>query len=203
MDEKKYHHGDLKNALIQAGIAVLARDGVNALSLREVARQAGVSHAAPYAHFTDKQALIAAIITEGYKLLSAKLEKEIAAWQEDVHRQLVEVAWAYMQFAIQESDIFKIMFSGALEHEKDYPEFVTHSQYTFQLVVKVVANCHRAGILRDQPPELMAVTVWGQVHGVISLIMMGQISHTILDRYDLRSILISSLNQLTLMPYQD
>ena len=203
MDEKKYHHGDLKNALIQAGIAVLARDGVNALSLREVARQAGVSHAAPYAHFTDKQALIAAIITEGYKLLSAKLEKEIAAWQEDVHRQLVEVAWAYMQFAIQESDIFKIMFSGALEHEKDYPEFVTHSQYTFQLVVKVVANCQRAGILRDQPPELMAVTVWGQVHGVISLIMMGQISHTILDRYDLRSILISSLNQLTLMPYQD
>lgn len=203
MDEKKYHHGDLKNALIQAGVKVLAKDGINALSLREVARQAGVSHAAPYAHFTDKQALIAAIVTEGYKLLSARLETAINAWQNDVHRQLIETAWAYVQFAMQESDIFKIMFSGVLEQEKDYPEFVEHSQNTFKLVVQMVQHCQDAGILRELAPELMAVTVWGQVHGVISLIMMGQISHTVLDQYDLRKILITALNQLSLKQFEE
>ena len=64
--KKSYHHGDLKNALIKAGADILSNEGVSALSLRKVARKAGVSHAAPYAHFTDKQALIAAISTEGY-----------------------------------------------------------------------------------------------------------------------------------------
>jgi AcrR family transcriptional regulator len=201
MDEKKYHHGDLKNALIQAGVAVLARDGVNALSLREVARQAGVSHAAPYAHFTDKQALIAAIITEGYRLLYVQLESVVHTWQGDPHRQLVEMAWTYVQFAMQESDIFKIMFSGVLESEKNYPDFVTRSQGTFQLVVQVVQNCEQKGILKLLAPELMAVTVWGQVHGMISLIMMGQISHTVLEHYELRTILIIALNQLSLIPF--
>jgi AcrR family transcriptional regulator len=61
MTETTYHHGDLKNALIQAGMEILAEEGLGSLSLRKVAKQAGVSHAAPYAHFNDKQALIAAI----------------------------------------------------------------------------------------------------------------------------------------------
>ena len=69
MAKKQYHHGDLKNALIHAGIAILAKEGVGGLSLRKVAARAGVSHAAPYAHFADKQALIAAISTEGFRLV--------------------------------------------------------------------------------------------------------------------------------------
>jgi len=67
MTKKTYHHGDLKNALIRAGIDILAREGVGGLSLRKVARNAGVSHTAPYAHFADKQALIAAISTNGHE----------------------------------------------------------------------------------------------------------------------------------------
>ena len=75
MAESNYHHGDLKNALIQAGVKILSKEGISGLSLRKVARQAGVSHAAPYAHFADKQALIAAISTEGYKQLYTRLKK--------------------------------------------------------------------------------------------------------------------------------
>ena len=78
MSTKNYHHGDLKNALINAGVEILAGDGVGGLSLRKVAKQAGVSHAAPYAHFADKQALIAAISTEGYK----KIYESMAAVME-------------------------------------------------------------------------------------------------------------------------
>jgi len=202
METKKYHHGDLKNALIQAGVEVLAAEGVHGLSLRKVARQAGVSHAAPYAHFTDKQALIAAISTEGYKRLYVQMEEVLQAHAADPHRQLIESAWAYVQFAMADADTFKIMFSGVLEHEKDYPEFVDISQKTFQLVVQTVRACQAVGVLRPLAPELAAVMVWGQVHGIISLALMGQISHTVLEQYNLRAMLVMTLDQLTLRPFE-
>ncbi len=202
MEDKKYHHGDLKNALIQAGVEILAKDGLHGLSLRNVARKAGVSHAAPYAHFKDKQALIAAISTEGYKKLYDQLSTVIHAYAGDVHRQLIEVAWTYVQFAIHQNEFFKIMFSGYLEQEQEYPEFVEFSQKTFRMVVDVVTACQRAGILRDTPPDLMAVLLWGQVHGVISLTLMGQVSHTLLEQFDVRAIIIVTMNQISLKPYE-
>ena len=201
METKKYHHGDLKNALIQAGVEVLAAEGVHGLSLRKVAKQAGVSHAAPYAHFADKQALIAAISTEGYKRLYVQMEEVLQAHAADPHRQLIESAWAYVQFATADVDTFKVMFSGVLEHEKDYPEFVEISQKTFQLVVQTVSACQSAGVLRPLAPELAAVMVWGQVHGIISLALMGQISHTVLEQYNLRAMLVMTLDQLTLKSF--
>lgn len=201
MEAKKYHHGDLKNALIQAGVEVLAVEGVHGLSLRKVAKQAGVSHAAPYAHFADKQALIAAISTEGYKRLYLQMEEVLQAHAADPHRQLIESAWTYVQFATTDVETFKIMFSGVLEHEKDYPEFVEISQKTFQLVVQTVRACQAVGVLRPLAPELAAVMVWGQVHGIISLALMGQISHTVLEQYNLRAMLVMTLDQLTLRPF--
>jgi AcrR family transcriptional regulator len=203
MEEKKYHHGDLKNALIQAGIEILSKDGVGALSLRKVAKLAGVSHAAPYAHFTDKQALIAAISTEGHRNLYDRLIHTIEGVEGNPHKQLMETAWVYIQFAQEEEACFRIMFSGILEQEKDYPEYVDVSQQTFQLVVKVVENCIQAGILKNEPSQLMAAVVWGQVHGLISLILSGQISHFVLDEYPLRELTIRALNQITLIPYSD
>jgi AcrR family transcriptional regulator len=203
MEEKKYHHGDLKNALIQAGVEVLAEEGLHGLSLRKVAKQAGVSHAAPYAHFADKQALIAAISTEGYKRLYLQMEEVLQAHTADPHRQLIESAWTYVQFAMADVETFKIMFSGVLEHEKDYPEFVEISQKTFQLVVQTVRACQAAGVLRPLAPELEAVMVWGQVHGIISLALMGQISHTVLEQYNLRAMLIMAFNQVTLKPFNE
>src|SRR5512137_1178135 len=100
MKRKSYHHGDLKNALIKAGIEILSKEGVGALSLRKVAQKAGVSHAAPYAHFADKQALIAAISTEGYKKLYDQIAQVAEQYRSDPLRRLVEVCWAYVQFAL-------------------------------------------------------------------------------------------------------
>ena len=196
MPSKKYHHGDLKNALIKAGVEILAKEGVSGLSLRKVAQHAGVSHSAPYAHFPDKQSLIAAISTEGFNQLYIELEAAVSPYSKNPKKQLLEGVKAYVRFAEENTDTFKIMFSGVLEKEKDYPSFVDISSKTFRLVVDVVRACQDTGIFPAAPAELMAVSVWGQVHGILSLALEGQISHTVLDKHKVEDIVSFALEQM-------
>jgi AcrR family transcriptional regulator len=166
------------------------------LSLRKVAQRAGVSHSAPYAHFPDKQSLIAAISTEGFNQLYTELEAAISPHSKNPKKQLIEGAKAYVGFAEANMDTFKIMFSDVLEKEKDYPSFVEISSKTFKLVVEVVKNCQNAGILPAAPADLMAVSIWGQVHGILSLALEGQISHTILGKSNIESIVLFALREM-------
>jgi AcrR family transcriptional regulator len=200
MPRKTYHHGDLKNALIQAGIHILAKDGVAGLSLRKVAGRAGVSHAAPYAHFTDKQALIAAISTEGYRMIHERIEAAVAEFEGDPSRQLIEAAWAYVDFALTDPAHFKITFSGVIEKEKEHPAFVEMSQKSFGAVIRIVEACQAQGVLEAGPSDLVAVSVWSLVHGLASLVLEGQVPHSLLDRMSVREMLIFSLNQMTKVP---
>lgn len=199
MPISNYHHGDLKNALIKAGVQILAKEGVSGLSLRKVAKQAGVSHAAPYSHFADKQALIAAISTEGFKQLYVQIEEIVKARQNEPPALLVETAWSYVEFALNEPDRFKLMFSSVLEKEKEYPDFVHFSQENFSQIVEVVKICQAAGVLRPGPADLTTVSIWGAVHGLVMLVLEGQISHTVLDHHNLKEMLVFTLNQLSLV----
>ena len=197
--KKSYHHGDLKNALIKAGADILSKEGVSALTLRKVAQKAGVSHAAPYAHFADKQALIAAISTEGYKKLYEQIAQVAEKYQADPLRRFVEASWAYVQFALDEPDQFKVTLSGMIEKEQDYPAFVEIAKQTFNLVVDIVERCQQAGILRQGAADLTAVSVWALIHGFVTLLLENQISHTVLDRFTVREMFVFTLNQITLV----
>lgn len=197
--KKSYHHGDLKNALIEAGADILSKEGASALSLRKVAQKAGVSHAAPYAHFADKQALIAAISTEGYKKLYEQIAQVAERYQADPLRRFVEASWAYVQFALDEPDQFKVTLSGMIEKEQDYPAFVETARRTFGLVVEIVTQCQRESILRQGTADLTAVSVWALIHGFVTLLLENQISHTVLDRFSVREMFIFTLNQITLV----
>jgi AcrR family transcriptional regulator len=196
--KKTYHHGDLKNALIKAGVEILAKDGVSGLSLRKVASRAGVSHTAPYSHFVDKQALIAAISTEGFRQLYERISSVAEEYKAKPSRQLIEVAWAYVQFAMDDRDRFKVMFSGVLEKEKEYPEFVAESQRNFQLVKMTVEASQASGVLRSGPADWVALSAWGIVHGFVILLIEGQIPHTILEQKSLRELLEFQLEQVML-----
>lgn len=199
MPKKTYHHGDLRNALIQAGVAILAKDGASALSLRRAARRAGVSHAAPYAHFPDKQALIAAIATEGYRRLYDQMEAAVERAGGDPLRRLVAGAWAYVEFALADPAHFKITLSGVVEKEHDYPALVTMTEKGFGLVRRIVADGQAAGILKPAPADLMAVSLWGAVHGLVALTLDEQIPHTLRQRFGMRRMLLHTLSQFTLV----
>lgn len=109
---KAYHHDDLRNALIETGCRSWRRKAFEALTLREVTRRAGVSHSASYAHFADKQALLAAIAQQGFKMLA---RETIAAEQKHSPQpveQLREAAWVYVKFALDHPHVMRVMFSG-------------------------------------------------------------------------------------------
>jgi AcrR family transcriptional regulator len=195
--KKTYHHGDLKNALIKAGVEILAKDGVSGLSLRKVASKAGVSHTAPYSHFADKQSLIAAISTEGFRQLYERASAVAEEYKAKPSTQLVEVAWAYVQFALDDRDRFKVMFSDVLEKEKEYPDFVAESQRNFQLVKTVVEANQAAGVLQSGPSDLVALSAWSMIHGFIMLLLEGQISHTVLEQKSPRELVEFQMGQIT------
>lgn len=198
--KKSYHHGDLKNALIRAGVEILAEQGVGGLSLRQVALRAGVSHAAPYAHFADKQSLIAAISTDGFRRLYEKLTETASVNHLDPRRQLLETAAAYLEFAAEDPAHFKIMFSGILEQEKDYPEFVDASKKNYELMVGIVQACQAAGVLPPEPAEQTAVSIWATVHGLAALSIEKQIPRTLLERHSPAEILRGALQRYFAAP---
>ncbi len=195
MAKEQYHHGDLKNALIRSGTELLAEEGVTSLSLRQVAARAGVSHSAPYAHFADKQALIAAISTEGFRRLYDYMAE--AAAEPDPARALEKAAWAYVQFALDNRACFQLMFSGILE-DGQYPEFSAISHQSFRQIEELTRRCQAAGYLRPGPVDVAALSLWSQVHGFVCLYLEGQISHTILNRAPLRDLLRQTLRQITI-----
>ena len=197
--QKAYHHGDLKNA-IQAGIKILSEEGVTGLSLRKVAHLAGVTHSAPYAHFNDKQALLAAIATDGYDKVYQRFVQVITSYPKEPLRQLIEIGWAYVQFGIEEPDHFKVTFSASVEPGRDYPALVEATTRTFNELRLLIIRCQQAKLIEKGDPDLAAITLWSLVHGFVGLIHEGLVSHTVTDRYSLRRMLILLLNQILKHP---
>jgi len=190
-----YHHGDLKNALIKAGIEILSKEGIEALSLRRVAKKAGVSHTAPYAHFADKQALIAAIAAEGYKKLYEQLVSAQNPQDEPV-AHLLATAHAYLQFALDEPDHFRITFSGVVEVEQNYPDYVEQSKRCFALVVAVVEDCQAGGLFAKGDPQLIAVSIWSCIHGFVQLLLAKQFPGALTSQFLIHDLFDFHLQQV-------
>src|SRR3954463_2811980 len=135
---KRYHHGDLRNALIRAGQALLAEEGIAGLDMRKVARAAGVSHAAPYRHFADKQALLAAIAEDGFYQLTAGLDAAIGQAPSNAADQLEQLAHGYVRFALDHPAHMREMFSGLIVERAAYPQLHAAAKQAFQRVVQVI-----------------------------------------------------------------
>lgn len=173
---KPYHHGDLRNALIEAGIELLAEGGAAALDLRKVARRAGVSHAAPYRHFADKQALVAAIDERGFGLLAERIRLGLEAAPSDTAARLTAIARAYVGFAHDRPWLMREMFSGLTVERETLPDLMAASKDVYYQYAEVIRAGQRRGEIIDGEPAALASVLWSLLHGVAMLTIEGQMS---------------------------
>src|ERR1700722_10555526 len=136
MPRHSYHHGNLREALLQGAIRVIAEVGPAAFTLREVARRAGVSHNAPYRHFRDKDALLSTVAAQGFRELTAGMI-QAGARRGSALERLKESGLAYVTFAIRKPEHFTVMFDSPVCDSKD-PEYVAASQEAFQTLVHFI-----------------------------------------------------------------
>lgn len=168
---RPYHHGDLWHALVQAGVAILREEGVHALTLREVARRAGVSHTAPYRHFADKDALLAAIAEDGFQLLSNGLRDALATYDGDPGHLLHQAARWYVHFVLENPDHVRVMFSGLISDYERYPDLCHIADQSFDDLVAVSLVLQRDGLLAAGDPFQQGFAAWSMVHGLAMLLM--------------------------------
>jgi AcrR family transcriptional regulator len=171
---KSYHHGDLRNALIQAGLELLAEGGVHELDLRKVARRAGVSHAAPYRHFADKQALIAAINEEGFHWLTERIQSTLHDVSEEPVEQMLGIALAYVRFAQENPWLMREMFSGLTIEREMFASLNTASKRVYRLYAEVIKHGQERGKIVDGDPAALAGVLWSVLHGLAMLIIENQ-----------------------------
>jgi AcrR family transcriptional regulator len=159
-----YHHGDLRRAVLDAAIEVITVAGPGAVSLRDLARRAGVSHAAPAHHFTDKAGLLTAIAVEGYELLAGFLDGNPDA--------LRELGVRYVRFALDHPAHFEVMFRPELHH-RDAPELVAARERTRLLLAGGVSGLPLAR--RGPDAQIAAFAAWSLAHGFATLWRSGNL----------------------------
>jgi len=171
----KYHHGDLRRALLEEAVRTIRDDGVEALTLRAAGARLGVSRTALYRHFADKSALLNAVSEDGFRRLGDALER---AWQEAGGgvAGFEEQGRAYVRFALDNPSHYRVMFGVWSSREQDDSALRAAGSRAFQLLVDALTALQRDGVMRsDERPEQVARYVWAVVHGVAMLGIDGRL----------------------------
>ena len=164
---------DLRRTVLAASLDLIGEQGLAALSMREVARRAGVSHQAPYHHFGDREGILAAIAMEGFTRLHAAMTKSVADLTDPVAR-LNAVGVAYLTFAVKYPAHFKIMFRSELVTIQDHEKLHKNAETAFAFVTSIVGDvvAKRRGA-KDSLPFVIAA--WSLVHGAATLLLEGKL----------------------------
>jgi len=167
-----YHHGALREELIKACVALIEAEGIGAVSLRRVARAAGVSPGAPYHHFADRSALLAAIAAQGHEILERQLRqaREQAPTAASALGAMIE---AYVAFARDHPAHIHLMLRGELAGLDKNPEMQAAGEGAIQLLTEVVQDCQREGTAPPGDPGPLVGLVWALAVGIVTLWLDG------------------------------
>ena len=172
--KKAYHHGNLRPALLEAAARLLATKGQHAVTLRAVARAAGVSEAAPYRHFRDKRAMLAAVAAAGFRDLARTLRRAAERGRDRDPGSLAAMAQAYVRFAEENPALYRVMLNPTVTGS-DYPELGQAAREGFGVLVGTIADFQRGGALREGAPQVLAFVVFALVHGIADLVVERQV----------------------------
>lgn len=171
---RTYHHGDLRTAVLDEVRLIIREQGVSVVSMREVARRASVSHAAPSHHFGNKAGLLTAFAIQGYDLLADTVTADLAAAGARTPPDVLAVmGQAYVRFAIENPEHFGVMFPGELVNQDD-PEYLRATNRCYGPLMRVVAKGSAEGTLAADV-TLVATSAWSLVHGLASLWLGGRL----------------------------
>jgi AcrR family transcriptional regulator len=165
-----YHHGALRRALVNAGLAIVRTKGVGALSLRAVARKAQVSHSAPYHHFAGKAELLAAVAAAGFEELVRAIDQTAAVLPgSSALDGLRAVGAGYLGLAVRDPAVFRLMFRPELTRPGDHPVLLEAEAKAFGKLVEALVRCQALGELPGRDPMPIAAICWSMVHGLAML----------------------------------
>jgi AcrR family transcriptional regulator len=164
--KRPYHHGDLRTALIDAALRLIAEHGVQGLALSDAAHLAGVSVAAPYRHFKDKEALLAEIAREGFVMFRDALARAAQSHPRAKIQRLEEMGVAYVEFALEHRSHFKVMWEGGISKDK-YPELGQTAYEAFLLLEKAAIDLLPGP--RHARQQALVCAAWSIVHGYATL----------------------------------
>ncbi len=177
---KPYHHGALRQALIDAGVALAREGGPDRVILREAARAAGVSHSAAYRHFADREALLAEVARHARGELAAEMRQRLTLVA-DPRERLGAVGTAYVDFALAQPGLFRTAFAThpattGNNHEPDAP--ADNAAEPFEILGQVLDQAQSAGLLAEDRRPGAEIAVWSAVHGLASLLLDGPLPTT-------------------------
>lgn len=173
-EDVRYHHGNLREALIEAGLKLLEKRGSEGVTLRATARAAGVSHSAPYHHFSDKAHLIEALAARGFERFTQRLVSARKSTPGNPLARLQATGIAYVTFAVENKALFRLMNRPELrrrarESHKGDGSVESLAHGSFAVLIDGIRECQQAGLVDGEDPRPYALTAWSLVHGLAVL----------------------------------
>ncbi|QTJ64634.1 TetR/AcrR family transcriptional regulator [Rhodococcus sp. ZPP] len=178
--EQPYHHGSLRQVLLARAESTLEQDGVDGISLRRLAREAGVSHAAPSKHFRDRQALLDALAESGFVRLTAALERAVEEADPHARARFGALAGAYVSFALAHRELLALMY-GNKHAPGAAPQVVAAGHAAMDLTVRIVTEAQAAGDIGGGDGSRIALVAFATFHGIATLAAGGMLDGAPVD----------------------
>ena len=176
MTKESYHHGDLRQTIIEEALIWIEQKDIFSLSLRKIARQIGVSHNAPYRHFPDKESLLVAIAEIGFTQLHQTLQQAFIKSSDDAQKRLETIGVAYIEYAISNQAYYRVMFSDVCwADSQKYPKLEPTSQEAFNVLLDTIKIGQKEAVFNAQNSQELARVCWSLVHGVSTLAIDNQL----------------------------
>jgi AcrR family transcriptional regulator len=171
---RRYHHGNLRHALIEAALALIGKGGTGSFTLREIGRRAGVSHGALYRHFATKDALLAELAAEGFRGLLASIQEAADEAGSDALARFKQTSIGYVRFALEHPAHFRVMFEP-VDTLAGGAGLADALQMAFEYLLTLIRSCQTSGQIGEGDPNDIALCSWAMVHGVATLLVNGRL----------------------------
>jgi AcrR family transcriptional regulator len=169
-----YHHGDLRQKIIDEALSWIERENIVSLSLRGIARRLGVSHNAPYRHFPDKESLLVAIAEIGFRQLNRALQQALDCQANNYPEKLENIGVAYIRYALANQTYYRVMFSDRQLICDKYPELDRISEQAFMVLLNAIEAGQEAKVFIAEDSRQLARVCWSLTHGVSMLAIDNQ-----------------------------